>query len=331
MRHRDFVLQFCGVSVGLAALAFPCVALKFELLEGQTAPPTRRILFIRDCGAGGIPENRPCTKAETQFWEGDSAQLRKILYESARSGSPVEEVWLFSGGGDLQQGIEIGRVLREHKLTVRIPSIARVQRHRAWPDPSRQVFCISSCTVAFMGGRFRYMDPETTYQVHSGSSGLFAVPARYLNLMKAGNFEEVSELVQMSACYRAYQLLRHFQNTLIVPLRMPFFTENDNQFKDWAMRQSPIPYSSAESDRQRFASEGEAAAQDILMRMEREAMRWAIERLRQLPRLDRRGPHALRMVEAMYEVSIKETEVMTKETMFKMGYLTQDLDLESNP
>ena len=332
MRHRDFAGKLCSLAVWLAAIALPCAALKFELLEVQGASAKSRIVFIRDCGAGRIPESRPCTDAETQFWEGDSAQLRRILNDSARSGIPVEEAWLFSGGGNLQEGVEIGRVLRENKLTVRIPNVSRVRKFRPWPEPRNEVYCVSACTVAFMGGRFRYMDPGTSYEVHSASAGSDAVPARHLASMKSGNFDQVSQHVQVNATFRAYQLFRHFQNTLIIPLRIAPLGENDERFFQWARNQPSPPYQLAESDRQRFASEGEAAAQDIFMRMERDAMRGAIEQIRRLlPQLGQRATHALSMVEAMYDVSIKETEVMTKETMYKMGYLTQDLDLGSNP
>lgn len=65
------------------------------------------------------------------------------------------EVWFRSDGGDLEAGKEIGRILRRYGLRVRVPGGAA---------------CISSCTVAFLGGDVRQVDHDATYQMHMFSA-----------------------------------------------------------------------------------------------------------------------------------------------------------------
>jgi hypothetical protein len=45
----------------------------------------------------------------------------------------------------------------------------------------------------------------------------------------------------------------------------------------------------------------------------------------------RRAGPALNMVETMYTVSIKETQSLSRETMLRMGFLTQELDATPRP
>lgn len=117
-------------------------------LQGQTCPsralgfPPNLSFGVFDAGglkilvvAGGIAE-------------GDASRLRSFL---ARSG-PVDEVWLDSPGGDAGEGPEIGRVLRSSKIAVRVPAGFE---------------CISSCTLAFLGGIVRRIDPGAAYGVHT--------------------------------------------------------------------------------------------------------------------------------------------------------------------
>jgi hypothetical protein len=63
----------------------------------------------------------------------------------------IKEVWLFSPGGSLQDGLEIGRIIRAHRIVTRVPNGAR---------------CISACNFMFMGGVLRYVGASATIEVH---------------------------------------------------------------------------------------------------------------------------------------------------------------------
>ena len=234
-----------------------------------------------------------------------------------RSGA-YAEVWLVSGGGNLQAGVEVGRTLRRYGATVRVPN---------------GLSCVSACTVAFMGGLFRYLDDGATFKVHSASAAQSGLSRHDAALMARGDFEALAARQQVVGRFLARQLMTHFQNTLLRTVRAPQRDENDDDFPDGAARSvPPLPYDAREAaaDRARLAAEGAAAAQDIVMRIEREAMRWAIADLRRelAARPAEFGPRAepaLRMVEVMYDVSIMETASLTRETMVRMGYLTQEV------
>lgn len=68
---------------------------------------------------------------------------------------PVEEVWLYSPGGNLYEGLEVGRILHARKMATHIVKGAR---------------CVSACNFMFMGGVFRYIDTGATIEVHMFSN-----------------------------------------------------------------------------------------------------------------------------------------------------------------
>jgi hypothetical protein len=326
-------LRRCGALVAALLLLFaaaePAGALKFESRQHEDG---RRILLVRDCGL--FEPRSECEEWERAFrvaatyprltrgsyrYPGDAAVLNAMVLDARQRGRPYDEVWLYSGGGHLDAGIELGRVLRRHGMTVRVPRGAR---------------CVSSCTVAFMGGLFRFVDEGATYEVHAGSWVSQALGSRNEALIARGDFAQIAEFYRVDARKTACQLLTHFQNTLIIPLNERPRAEDDAAF-DRCARSSPPRafYTEAQAalDRQRIGNEGLAAAQDILMRIEREAMAAAIADLEAMVRANMLGPRAgpaLRMVQAMYDVSIQETAVLTRETMLRMGYITQEVPLQ---
>ena len=78
---------------------------------------------------------------------GDSERFR----EAIDAAKPIEEIWLFSGGGMLEEGLEIGRIIHRFGLTTRV-------RHG--------MACISACNFSFMGGAVRYIEPGAVFGVH---------------------------------------------------------------------------------------------------------------------------------------------------------------------
>lgn len=63
----------------------------------------------------------------------------------------IDGVLLDSGGGVLEEAMEIGRLLRARKLSTRVPSGA---------------ICASACNFIFMGGVIRQVDPDARFEIH---------------------------------------------------------------------------------------------------------------------------------------------------------------------
>jgi hypothetical protein len=83
--------------------------------------------------------------------EGDSGRFQQAL-DGAK---PIDEVRFFSGGGALEEGLQIGRIAHKSRLTTHLLS---------WMQ------CISACNFMFMGGTIRSIDPGGEFTVHMFSS-----------------------------------------------------------------------------------------------------------------------------------------------------------------
>jgi len=331
------------LSLSLNALAVPN-ALLFEAVRDQAG---RSVLFIRDCGWGNLPQDvtalgvSRCEEWQSSFsgpgvytrlsgdrveYQGDAVTLQRILQQRR-----FDEVWLFSGGGDLHSGVAVGQLMRAARLTVRVPSVERVRAAMPWPNPDTHVRCVSACTVAFMGGLFRFLDQGSTYEVHSASRVLTEVDSARRSMMLRGEMRQVASLVCGGARYWAPKLFYYFQNTLLLPTRNPAVAESEAEYQQYSARGSAgVDYTSADelADLNRIRLEGVQALQDIYMRLERDCMKAIIADLRRQPAASRpRAGPALAMVETMYTVSIKETQSLSRETMLRMGFLTQELNV----
>ncbi|MGO8916533.1 MAG: hypothetical protein ACLQJR_11570 [Stellaceae bacterium] len=98
------------------------------------------------------------SKAHTLFaWggidRGDSERFRAALDEA----KPVFELMLFSPGGDLDEGMEIGRIVRARHITTRVPRGAQ---------------CVSACNFMLMGGTVRFVEVGAVFKVHMFSSDI---------------------------------------------------------------------------------------------------------------------------------------------------------------
>ena len=99
--------------------------------------------------------------AEGQIQSGEAARLKTQVQKAMSQLGGISEVWFNSPGGDSEEGQAMGRVLRSLGVPTRIRSGA---------------FCVSACSVAFLGGVFRTVENGGTYAVHmfSNFSGLAA-------------------------------------------------------------------------------------------------------------------------------------------------------------
>ena len=315
------VILLCAV---ISHSAYGLAFAEWKFKSGQT------ILYVHDCGLLSDDRGAGCKVWQTMVsgpspedgYPGDARELDKLLSTKEQTGKPYDEVWLFSGGGNLYEGIMTAIVLRQHHATVRVV---------------KGDLCISACTVIFMGGYFRFVDEGASYRVHSGSSFLSGTignntPASELLSQAAKDpdkaFRNFAKSEQVSEREMALRLERLFQNTLLIPLGL-HLSESEDVFTNWAKSNPPhMDYLDAQNqqraaDVQRFKAEGSGCIQDIAMRIERNAMAQAIEDLRAiLPNLGKRAGPALEMVSAMYMTSIKETSDLSHETMLRMGYIT---------
>jgi hypothetical protein len=85
------------------------------------------------------------------------------------------ELWLTSRGGNLDGGLQMGEVIRSHRLHTNVASDAKVEKISTPPTEVEATFrtypsyCISACTFAFLGGVERSIVPGSTYRVHQAS------------------------------------------------------------------------------------------------------------------------------------------------------------------
>jgi len=260
------------------------------------------------------PGYYPRPQSLPQYYAGDAAQLRAILKHRNYS-----EVRLFSNGGDLNEGVELGLVLREAQATVRVYGTNA---------------CISACTVAFMGGLFRFVDKGATYQVHAYSKYRNGLPPELVNRMRFDPEGELKRFAveelrgEMGARFWAQRLFAYFQAG-VLPLGAG--TPNTARLKRWLQEQTSLPgYLKSEKlkeDAERIRIEGEPAAQEIVMRIERDCMEQAVNELRPLlPELGPRVEPALNMLETMFSSRIMMTASLSQETLLRMGYITKIIE-----
>lgn len=335
-------------------LSLPCAALKFEDATPEEAGKMR-VLWVRDCGQFERDAGTGCKPWETGFrglvynesgrvvYPGDAYALEERLAQRELRGIPYDEVWLRSNGGDLVQGVSVGAVLRRHQATVRVPRGAR---------------CISSCTVAFLGGLFRIVDEGATYEVHAASGYLSGFRTkddeRTLKRLTSGRIEDIEEelkrfaeqehqgkpitcrypadnsgILQYQQCAMgsrawAWILFVHFQQALLPPGRS---RGNEQELNEWFRNPPRLSYVTSQrlkQDAVRIQAEGEATVQEILMRLERDCMAEAIAELRaRAVNLGPRAEPALKILEAMYSSRITGTASLSQETLLSMGYTTK--------
>jgi len=316
----------------LTAVPIDALALKFRIIENDGFG--HRVLLVHDCDA--IKDNPSCSAEETMFSAGDDGR-----FVNAWRGQ-IDEVWLLSGGGNLDAGIKIAAQLRARGATVRVPGAARLLRAGLHMDPDLGSNCVSACTVTFMGGQFRLIDPDATYEVHSASSVLWGNPKdpsttktieAFRGLIKEDGLRAAANALTKWHRETARDLFLIFQESLWLPIQ-DGRTQSERRQRDQVLSDfvsagvgRSYSYDAAQlaQDQQVYDLEGTAALQDILMRIERDSMDQVIAEIRaRLPRLGRRADAALAILAAMYDTSsIKETNVVPRETLLKMGYVTE--------
>lgn len=322
----------CVLLLLLCLTVVPARALRFSV--GSSG--NRRVLYIHDCFKG---EGEPCQPYEEEFttsekgYPGDAAVFQAVLGKNR-----VDEIWLNSNGGQVYAALEMAPILRASHLPIRVPGPQTLLQARLPVKAYPEVRCVSSCTVLFMGGYLRSIDPEATYEVHSASGfqGLvdwqtYTITDPRIDQIAAHPEKELRDFAadeQVGARFRALAFLRLFQTTLLIPTGKPSLDESLEQIELEADRdRPPLVYGKEnnpelEADKRRIDAEGRAAVQDILMRLEREFMADAIHELEQRSDLGPRSAPALEMVRLMYMESIRETSTLSQSELLRRGYVT---------
>ncbi|MDB5811713.1 MAG: periplasmic protein-like protein [Betaproteobacteria bacterium] len=103
----------------------------------------------------------------TIFLDGriDEAAAERFRDEIARRQIRLASVFFNSQGGALWEGIELGRVIRQHGFSTHIGK----QDDRA--STASPGMCYSACVFAFIGGKYRFYAPPSKIGVHRFSAG----------------------------------------------------------------------------------------------------------------------------------------------------------------
>jgi hypothetical protein len=121
---------------------------------------------------GSVFGDTPAIFADGEFTPETPDALKSFLRRSRYS--PDTRIYLNSTGGDLSAGMAVGRIIREAHLNTGVATNARrppndrgIDLHaysRVYPG-----YCISACTLAFLGGVARHVEIGATFAVHQVS------------------------------------------------------------------------------------------------------------------------------------------------------------------
>lgn len=126
-----------------------------------------------DWGVIGTTEGDvPAIFADGDFTLDTPGALRAFLERSTVT--PDTRIFLHSLGGDLGAGMEVGHIIRDARLNTGVGrntrdpaqsgSLDLYANSRIYPG-----YCVSACTLAFLGGVARQVNPGSTYAVHQVS------------------------------------------------------------------------------------------------------------------------------------------------------------------
>ncbi len=243
---------------------------------------------------------------------GEAAQLRALLNNAKLARQAYFQVWLHSPGGSLEEGVKIGEVLREHGMYVYVPKGA---------------YCVSACTVAFLGGTIRDMHPEATYEVHAYSRVSDASEKATRQLLEDVQGPAADHALirfvndsSTSGAQWAERLFRYAQQMLggrpderalkDVRERMPDFAAHYKQ------------QGQLEKDLAAIKHGGQTAAQKILMRIERDSFNLRRGFLaKHAAQIGERSDHALKVLEIMFASGIQNTFAVDRTTLRERGYI----------
>lgn len=90
--------------------------------------------------------------------DGNSPKI--LLEEIEKTQAKTISFYLNSPGGSLISGIELGRIIRKFGMSTNVGIFKEDQLQTVHGE------CHSACSLAYLGGFYRYMEPEDVYGVH---------------------------------------------------------------------------------------------------------------------------------------------------------------------
>jgi hypothetical protein len=236
------------------------------------------------------------------------AIARRALAQRQR----YDEVWLNSGGGDVDGGFDVGRALREHRATVRVRSHPCVR-------------CASSCTNMMLGGYLRIVEPGANFHVHAASgvmndqkSRAMAVGLKQFTERGAEGLREVVDTYLQSWVELSLRMVRYYQEVLGGQ------PNNETYAAIRTRHRIPSLYPNQRNlDRDVVAAraEGRVAVQEILTDVELTGMKHMLTKLREHEgELGRGGKVALRIFEATLSSRIQDSALLTQHQLSNLGY-----------
>jgi hypothetical protein len=108
--------------------------------------------------------NQICGSGRSIYVDGEIGpdDANRLESEIVANGSPAySTVYFNSPGGSLFAGIEIGRLIRKYEYNT---AIGTYSANSGYYDNGAD--CFSACTLAYLGGVFRYVSDKSIYGVH---------------------------------------------------------------------------------------------------------------------------------------------------------------------
>jgi len=236
--------------------------------------------------------------------EGDAQRLQRLLQANR-----VDEVWLDSPGGDSNEGQRIGHVLRRNGMAVRIRS-----GHS----------CASACTVAFLGGVLRTIEPDGEYHVHARSQFRNSVPGDLMRRVRASPGSELERFV-ISQRERNREFVRDRLMYIQFMLggRPAEATYRSVMARGLETRPAFLDSPDFTAAVARVAIEQDASVHSVLLDIERSTFDEALNHAKTyLGELGPRAVEAHRMMEAMFATMIIRTSLLSQETLLRLGFVT---------
>ncbi|WP_158283984.1 caspase family protein [Azospirillum sp. TSO22-1] len=130
---------------------------------------------------------------------------------------PVDGVLLDSGGGVIEEAMEIGRLLRARKLATRVPSGAK---------------CASACNFVLMGGVIRQVDPDAVFEVHlstaSGNAALVDVVQKVIKEQGGEGAKAVIQSTEQHTAITAARVARYLVEMSVSLRYLTLFADTPN-------------------------------------------------------------------------------------------------------
>jgi hypothetical protein len=155
-----------GWVAGAVATAVACAAVHAAHAQRASADNAGKPMTFE---WGAVYGDVPAIFGDGDFTLDTPEALRTFLKRSVYT--PDTVIYLNSLGGDLGAGMEVGKIIREEHLNTGVARNTRdpSQANTIDLDAYSRVYpgyCVSACSLAFLGGVSREVKPGATYAVH---------------------------------------------------------------------------------------------------------------------------------------------------------------------